>query len=289
MSDSAIEDAIRSALKSSSSDLKFKAFFASLQETLGVDLTARKKEVKEMVIRINSEGAEEEEESEPESEEEEEEVESEEETEQPKGKSGFHKLNALSPQLSEFLGVERASRPDIVKRMWAYFKEHNLQNPKDKRQILLDDALQKVFKVKKFTMFTLNRHVAKHVYIEEEPRSPVKKAPKKKAAVASKAKKPAKAKNGDDDGKPKKPKKPINHPKFKLSADLAVVTGTQSDSRPGITKALWVYIRANNLQKPENKQIIICDDNFKKVMGGETEVTMFSMSKFIGAHLGDRV
>ena len=99
-----------------------------------------------------------------------EEVESEEETEQPKGKSGFHKLNALSPQLSEFLGVERASRPDIVKRMWAYFKEHNLQNPKDKRQILLDDALQKVFKVKKFTMFTLNRHVAKHVYIEEEVR-----------------------------------------------------------------------------------------------------------------------
>ena len=152
---------------------------------------------------------------------------------------------------------------------------HNLQNPKDKRQILLDDALQKVFKVKKFTMFTLNKHVAKHVYIEEEPRSPVKKAPKKKATVASKSKAPAKAKakgkgkkGEEDDGKPKKPKKPINHPKFKLSADMAAVTGTTEDSRPGITKALWAYIRANNLQKPENKSIIICDANFKKVMGG---------------------
>ncbi|GMH78677.1 hypothetical protein TrST_g5096 [Triparma strigata] len=288
-----IENAIRAALATSSSDLKFKAFFLDLQETLGVDLTERKKEVKEMVIRINSEGGESEEEEE--EEEGEEESAEEEEEAQPKAK-GFHKLNQLSPLLSEFLGVERASRPDIVKKMWEYFKTHNLQNPKDKRQILLDDALQKVFKVKKFTMFTLNKHVAKHVYIEEEPRSPVKKAPKKKATVASKSKAPAKAKakgkgkkGEEDDGKPKKPKKPINHPKFKLSADMAAVTGTTEDSRPGITKALWAYIRANNLQKPENKSIIICDANFKKVMGGEAQVTMFSMSKFIGAHLGERV
>ena len=35
----------------------------------------------------------------------------------------------------------------VVKRIWAYVKEHDLQNPKDKRKIILDDALGKIFKV----------------------------------------------------------------------------------------------------------------------------------------------
>ena len=35
----------------------------------------------------------------------------------------------------------------VVKRIWAYVKEHDLQNPKDKRKIILDDVLGKIFKV----------------------------------------------------------------------------------------------------------------------------------------------
>ena len=54
---------------------------------------------------------------------------------QPKAK-GFHKLNQLSPLLSEFLGVERASRPDIVKKMWEYFKVRAGASKKEEESVL---------------------------------------------------------------------------------------------------------------------------------------------------------
>jgi upstream activation factor subunit UAF30 len=44
--------------------------------------------------------------------------------------------------------------------MWEYIREHNLQNPKDKRQILLDEDLRKIFKVKSFTAFSMNKYLS---------------------------------------------------------------------------------------------------------------------------------
>jgi len=38
------------------------------------------------------------------------------------------------------------SRPQVVKKIWEYVKERNLQNPDDKRQIMCDEKLQAVFK-----------------------------------------------------------------------------------------------------------------------------------------------
>lgn len=51
-------------------------------------------------------------------------------------------------------------------------------------------------------------------------------------------------------------------------------------------QAIWVYIRANNLQNPADKRQIVCDKALKKVMGEDT-VTAFSMNKYIGKHLSD--
>eukprot|EP00943_MAST-04B_sp_MAST-4B-sp1_P002059 g2059.t1 len=73
---------------------------------------------------------------------------------------------------------------------------------------------------------------------------------------------------------------------MKLSNDLsAVCAGATKLSRSQVVKALWIYIKANNLQNPKNKREIICDKKFKKVMDGNEKVTMFSMNKYIGAHL----
>jgi upstream activation factor subunit UAF30 len=44
--------------------------------------------------------------------------------------------------------------------MWEYIRAHSLQNPADKRQVRLDEALQNVFKVKTFTIFTMNKHIS---------------------------------------------------------------------------------------------------------------------------------
>ena len=57
----------------------------------------------------------------------------------------------------------------MVKKLWEYIKEHNLQDPKDKRQIECDEKLQSVFKQDKVHMFTMNKLLGKHLYdIEEE-------------------------------------------------------------------------------------------------------------------------
>lgn len=36
-------------------------------------------------------------------------------------------------------------RPEAVKRIWAYVKEHGLQDPEDRRYILCDDNMRPVF------------------------------------------------------------------------------------------------------------------------------------------------
>ena len=49
----------------------------------------------------------------------------------------------------------------VVRKMWEYIKAHNLQNPKDRRKIDLDDALAKLFKPP-LTMFNMNKQLSRH-------------------------------------------------------------------------------------------------------------------------------
>jgi upstream activation factor subunit UAF30 len=66
----------------------------------------------------------------------------------------------ISPKLASFLkqGNEMA-RTEIVKALWDYIKDNNLQNPENKREIILDDAMREVFgkDTDRFTMFTMVR------------------------------------------------------------------------------------------------------------------------------------
>ncbi|CAO3623413.1 unnamed protein product [Cunninghamella blakesleeana] len=72
-----------------------------------------------------------------------------------------------------------------------------------------------------------------------------------------------------------------------LSASLSEVVGVKTLSRPAVVKALWVYIKANNLQDPTNKQYILCDDKLKSIFEGEEKVHCFTMNKHIGKHLSN--
>jgi len=74
--------------------------------------------------------------------------------------------------------------------------------------------------------------------------------------------------------------KPLN-----VSADLAKVVGNGPMPRSEVVKALWVYIKKNNLQDPTNKRNINADANLKKVFGGRDTVNMFEMTKLVSAHL----
>lgn len=70
---------------------------------------------------------------------------------------GFAAEVQLSTELAEFLGEYQMPRTEVTKRVWAYIKAKELQNPKDKREILCDAALQKVLKRTKIHMFQMTK------------------------------------------------------------------------------------------------------------------------------------
>ncbi|KAJ8101190.1 SWIB/MDM2 domain-containing protein [Lipomyces tetrasporus] len=79
----------------------------------------------------------------------------------------FNAKMLLSPQLADFLGVTELSRPEAVKSIWTYIKEHDLQNPEDKREILCDGKMRPVFG-DKVHMFTMNKILGNHLYKRDE-------------------------------------------------------------------------------------------------------------------------
>ncbi|KAI0523927.1 DEK C terminal domain-containing protein [Xylaria bambusicola] len=85
-----------------------------------------------------------------------------------KAGGGFQKPFNLSYPLAELCGEPQLSRPQVVKKLWAHIKEHQLQDPNDKRQILCDEKMQAVFKVAKVDMFQMNKLVGNHLYPVEE-------------------------------------------------------------------------------------------------------------------------
>ena len=50
-----------------------------------------------------------------------------------------------------------------MRKVWAYIKQHKLQNPDNGREILADDKLQAVFGKKQVTMFEMNKHLSQHL------------------------------------------------------------------------------------------------------------------------------
>eukprot|EP00526_Cylindrotheca_closterium_P016245 CAMPEP_0113632030 /NCGR_PEP_ID=MMETSP0017_2-20120614/16646_1 /TAXON_ID=2856 /ORGANISM="Cylindrotheca closterium" /LENGTH=327 /DNA_ID=CAMNT_0000542565 /DNA_START=245 /DNA_END=1228 /DNA_ORIENTATION=+ /assembly_acc=CAM_ASM_000147 len=73
--------------------------------------------------------------------------------------------------------------------------------------------------------------------------------------------------------------------KKKISDKLAAFLGKgDTMARTEIVKALWEYIRANNLQHPENKREIVLDEKMKEVFGCD-QFSMFTMNKYISVHV----
>jgi len=84
-------------------------------------------------------------------------------------KTAGSKPNALqqplkpSAELAEVVGAGPFPRGEVVSKVWTYIKANNLQNPENRREILADDKLRKVFGKDKVTMFEMNKHLAQHL------------------------------------------------------------------------------------------------------------------------------
>ena len=68
-----------------------------------------------------------------------------------------------SPELAAVVGEGPLPRGEVVSKVWEYIKKHDLQNPENKREILADGALKKVFGRDKVTMFEMNKYLAQHL------------------------------------------------------------------------------------------------------------------------------
>ena len=68
-----------------------------------------------------------------------------------------------SEELAAVIGSRPLPRGQVVSKMWEYIRSHNLQNPEDRREILADDKLTKVFGKDKVTMFEMNKHLTRHL------------------------------------------------------------------------------------------------------------------------------
>ena len=68
-----------------------------------------------------------------------------------------------SKELAAVVGPGPLPRGEVVRQVWAYIKQHGLQNPANRREILADAKLEPVFGKKKVTMFEMNKHLAQHL------------------------------------------------------------------------------------------------------------------------------
>lgn len=71
----------------------------------------------------------------------------------------------LSDELAAIVGKQEMTRGEVTKGIWAYIKTHDLQDPNDKRVILPDEKLAKIFESSEpIGMFKITGSINKHIH-----------------------------------------------------------------------------------------------------------------------------
>lgn len=73
--------------------------------------------------------------------------------------------------------------------------------------------------------------------------------------------------------------KPVN-----LTPELEEVVGKGPMTRAEVTSKVWEYIKAKDLQAPEDKRMIDPDATLGKVIGNE-KISMFKMTGAVSKHM----
>ncbi|XP_073125289.1 upstream activation factor subunit UAF30-like [Henckelia pumila] len=195
---------------------------------------------------------------------------------------GFAKLCKLSPELEKFTGVPELARTEVVKQLWFYIREKNLQDPSNRRNIICDDTLHNLFGVDSIDMFQMNKALTKHIWQIDASGAAVISAPK------DKPRKQEKDKDQDEPRRKEKRQRGGNSAflaPLKLSDALVKFLGTGEGELPrsDVIKRIWDYIKLNNLQDPSDRRQIICDEKLKELFDVDT-FRGFSVAKLLTAH-----
>ncbi|MBV9931314.1 MAG: hypothetical protein JO013_10255 [Alphaproteobacteria bacterium] len=68
-----------------------------------------------------------------------------------------------SADLAPITGKDPLPRSQVVSKVWDHIRKHNLQNPQNKREIMADDILKKIFGKDRATMFEMNKLLSNHL------------------------------------------------------------------------------------------------------------------------------
>ncbi|MFL6858438.1 MAG: SWIB/MDM2 domain-containing protein [Allosphingosinicella sp.] len=68
-----------------------------------------------------------------------------------------------SPELAAITGSDPLPRSQVVSKIWDHIRKNNLQNPQNKREIVADDKLRKVFGKDRCSMFEMNKLLSAHL------------------------------------------------------------------------------------------------------------------------------
>ena len=81
-----------------------------------------------------------------------------------KANSAFMKPMTISADLAAVVGKGPMPRSEVTKKIWVYIKKNDLQDPKNKRNIVADANLKKVFGGKgTVSMFEMTKLLSKHL------------------------------------------------------------------------------------------------------------------------------
>jgi chromatin remodeling complex protein RSC6 len=81
-----------------------------------------------------------------------------------KKNSALMKPVSISNDLAAVVGADHLPRTEIIKKLWAYIKKNRCQDTKNKRTIIPDEKLAKVFGSKNpIDMFQMTKVVSKHI------------------------------------------------------------------------------------------------------------------------------
>ena len=78
-------------------------------------------------------------------------------------RGGLSRPVTPSADLAAITGSDPLPRSQVVSKMWDYIRSNKLQNPENKREIVADDKLRKIFGTDRCSMFEMNKHLSKHL------------------------------------------------------------------------------------------------------------------------------
>lgn len=200
-----------------------------------------------------------------------------------------------SQELRHFVEDTVHPRSTVLKILNAYVKEHNLQDPQNRKIVRCDERLKSLFGVDHCTIIQMSKYITPHLskpelvggkYVDEAKTFEENYVRMKIAAAAENpSPKPKRKSRKRSPATPGSPKPPlvIFRPVL-LSPELSAICRQKKElPRQDIVKSVWEYIRLNNLQGGPGKPIR-CDYLLKKVYDTDF-IDVKTVMKGISAHV----